>query len=169
MPLQEVHEYQKAGVIKQVKQRGTFHFVEAVRALGIYWRERARRKGSQNTDLDREKLLQLSAKREMDEIKLQTIRGDVHRTEDIEKVFGAMVTRIRSNLLSLPMGVAPAVAGKENINQIAEIIKDRLDRALYEVSNFDFNNFAEQDTENYIKSLEDDNEGGDNEANASEV
>jgi hypothetical protein len=66
------------------------------------------------------------------------------------------------------MGVAATLVGKEDINDIAVLLTDRLHRTLHEVSTFDFESFAKLDTENYIKALEEQEQGGDSNVNASE-
>jgi hypothetical protein len=87
--------------------------------------------------MEKEKLLHLAAKREAEELKLKQIKGDLHRAADIERVIGAGHTRLRINLLAIPMGVAPLVRDKKDVNEIAEIINERICRALNEIATID--------------------------------
>ena len=77
----------------------------------------------------------------MDEIKLQILKGEVHHEKDIERVFGDIFTRIKTNLLTLPLSVAPNLTDEPNVNIIADIISERINKALSEIAAFDFETF----------------------------
>ena len=65
------------------------------------------------------------------------MEGNLHKANDIERVIGAGLSRLRINLLAIPLGVAPLIKERDNENEIAEIIRERIYRALLEVATID--------------------------------
>ena len=59
------------------------------------------------------------------------------KVEHIERVMGAVLTRLRINLLSLAKGVAVQLRNQDDENLIAEKIHERIVRALNEVVSID--------------------------------
>jgi hypothetical protein len=80
---------------------------------------------------------QLIARARKEELELSGVEGELHKAEDIERVMGAVLTRLRINLLAIPKGVAPQIRDLKDTNVIAEKIYDRICRALNEVVNLD--------------------------------
>jgi hypothetical protein len=78
---------------------------------------------------------QLIARAKKEEIEISELEGAVHRTEDIERVMGAVLTRLRINLLSISKGVASQLKNQNDENIIAGKIHERIVRALNEVVN----------------------------------
>jgi hypothetical protein len=77
------------------------------------------------------------ARAKKEELELSEYESELHRAEDIERVMGAVLTRLRINLLAIPKGVAPQIRNMEDTNVIAEKISGRICRALNEVVNLD--------------------------------
>ena len=116
--------------------------VASVKKLLQYYRKRAEQKNLPNDAMEAEKLRKLAANAELEEIKLAVAKAELHHTKDIEVVFGAMVTRLRVGLLALPQGVAPVLVEQSDINQIVEILTERIHRCLTEMINFDMEMFT---------------------------
>jgi phage terminase Nu1 subunit (DNA packaging protein) len=141
--VRRIQQLQQEGVIKpepggNKKDGAKYDFLPCLNKIITYYRERAdKSKSGDSKDMEAEKLRLLTVKRETEELKLAEMKGDLHRTDDIETVVGAAVSRLRISLLAIPMGVAPVIRGKENINEIAEIITERLSKALNEMVNID--------------------------------
>jgi len=115
-----------------------YDFAKSIIAIGRYYQKKAdSRKSSNSDEMEREKILHMKIKRETEELKLAELRNDLHRTADLERVVGAAHTRLRINLLAIPVGVAPLIRGKQNINEIAEIIHERIYRSLNEIVGMD--------------------------------
>ncbi|MDR1705192.1 MAG: hypothetical protein LBS19_10995 [Clostridiales bacterium] len=156
-----IHQLRQEGVIEFAQKTGTgpgsaglYDYDETIHRLLCYYREKADMKTAPDEALEKEKILHEKAKRETAELKLKALRSQLHHTEDIKHVHGFIVARLRTGLLSLPLGVAPQLTGIEDINQIAGIIDERLRQALEEVFNFTYDDFAQSESE-YIKGLED--------------
>ena len=122
------------------KRAAQYDLVKTMAVLINHYSERAQSKFIPK-DIEEARKKQIETRTEIDEIKLAILRGDVHTTENIEQVFGAMLTRLRVNLLGIPMNVAPMLSGKEDVNSIAKIIDDRIRRSLIELSSFTIDDF----------------------------
>jgi phage terminase Nu1 subunit (DNA packaging protein) len=80
---------------------------------------------------------QLIAMAKNEELDLSEGEGELHKAEDIERVMGAVLTRLRINLLAIPKGVASQLKNQDNENVITEKINERIRRALNEVVSLD--------------------------------
>ena len=136
-----VRQLTQKGVIKSEIVKGEaglmYDLLPTVQALLAYYREKANKRSGSTESMEAEKLKRETAKRQLDELKLQKAQGLVIEIEVIEKVIGGIFMRLRSGLLSLPMGVAPLLRDISDVNEISEIIKSRLYEILNELSEFD--------------------------------
>jgi len=120
------------------KEGYQYDFAKSLIAIGRYYRESAdNRRSNESKDLESAKLELAKIKIEKDALELEEIKKDLHRSADIERVMGAALSRLRINLLAIPLGVAPKVSNKNNVNEIAEIITERIVRALSEIATLD--------------------------------
>jgi len=128
------------------KEKRQYKFAETIIAIVRYYREKAdSRRSGDSEDMAAAKLQNQIQKNEKEDLLLQELRGDLHRTADIERVVGAALSRLRINLLATPMGVAPLLREKKNVNEIAEIINDRICRALNEIATFDIDKLLSEE------------------------
>jgi phage terminase Nu1 subunit (DNA packaging protein) len=88
---------------------------------------------------------QAAAKAKLEELKLAQMEGELHKAEDIERVMGAVLTRLRINLLSISKGVAPQLRNQNDETVIAGKIHERIVRALNEVVNLDLDELLAED------------------------
>ena len=137
-----IQQLSEEGIIKPVggkdKDGYQYDFAVSIVAIGRYYRERAdNRKSNESKDLEGAKLEAMKIKIEKDLLELDELKKDLHRSADIERVVGAALSRLRINLLAIPLGVAPLVRDKSNVNEIAEIISERISRALNETATLD--------------------------------
>jgi phage terminase Nu1 subunit (DNA packaging protein) len=95
------------------------------------------RKGSR-ADFNDERALLTRAKREAADMENEHRRGNLHRTEDIEKGLATMCLNIRSRLSSLPAKLSGELAqmGGDRAG-IFDKLKSAIDEALEELSNYD--------------------------------
>lgn len=134
-----VRQLKEEGVISEVA-RGKYDLVDCTRKYCDYLRQALNsNSGSKEVKLnyDTEKALHEKAKREKAELQLQIMRGEVHRSEDVERVMTDMLSRMRSKLLALPSKVAPFVIGYDNIAKIQAILSKNVEEALQELSEYD--------------------------------
>ena len=86
-------------------------------------------------DLDEEKAQHEHVKRQITEIKLQLIKGQVHKAEDVEAVMTDMFAKFKSKLTALPAKLAKRLEGKSKI-EIQKILKTEIDNALVELASY---------------------------------
>ncbi len=100
--------------------------------------------------LDREKTLHEKAKREIAELKLGELKGQLHRTEDIDFMLGGLITVLRRNLLAMPAKMATSLVGKDT-DEVNEIMTKYINSALSELATFkaaDLERLEEDEEEN---------------------
>ena len=86
-------------------------------------------------DLDEEKAQHEHLKRQITEIKLQLIKGQVHKGDDVEKVMTDMFARFKSKMTALPSKLARRLEGKSR-TEIQRILKSEIDNALVELASY---------------------------------
>ena len=145
--VRRVQQLTQEGIIKSVKaddgKRGRMYdYLPTIRALALHYRDKPEARHEVPDEIDAEKFKMAKVNRELAELKLAAMKGDLHHSADIKKAFGALFERLRSGLLSLPLGVAPLLLEQTDINVIADIITERLHRCMSEIAVFDFDVFA---------------------------
>lgn len=93
-----------------------------------------------NLDLDEEKAQHERIKRQITEIKLQLIRGQVHKSEDVEAVMSNMFAKFKSKITALPSKLARRLEGKTR-TEIQRILKAETDNALTELAQYNPSDF----------------------------
>lgn len=86
-------------------------------------------------DLEEEKAKHEHLKRQITEIKLQLIKGQVHKAEDVEAVMTDMFAKFRSKMIALPSKLAKRLEGKSR-TEIQRILKNEIDNALVELASY---------------------------------
>ena len=79
---------------------------------------------------DEEKGRHERIKRQISELKLQIMKGTLHKAEDVEKVMMDMLTAFRTRVMNIPSKMAPALENRDTV-----FIKDRLTKEVIEVLN----------------------------------
>jgi phage terminase Nu1 subunit (DNA packaging protein) len=111
-----------------------------------YYRELSDSRGSRDSEeMKTAKEHQAAAKARLEELKLAQLEGELHKAEDIERVMGAVLTRLRINLLSISKGVAPQLRNQNDETVIAGKIHERIVRALNEIVNLDLDELLSED------------------------
>ncbi|MDR0719265.1 MAG: hypothetical protein LBF78_06470 [Treponema sp.] len=144
-----IQQLTQEGVIKKDpgnKKTAKYDFVRNVHSLLQYYRQKSdSRRSGDSDEMVNEKLKQISAKRKLEELKLAQLEGNLHKAEDIERIIGAMLTRLRINLLAIPMGLAPILRDMDNTMEIAEKLDERIRRAMNEVAEMDLKKLVEEE------------------------
>jgi phage terminase Nu1 subunit (DNA packaging protein) len=146
-----IRQLTQEGIIKKEpgnKNTARYDFVRNVYSLLQYYRKKSDSRGSRDSEeMKNAKERQAMAKAKLEELKLAQLEGELHKAADIERIMGAGLTRLRINLLAIPMGVAPLVREKKDVNEIAELINERICRALNEISTIDIEKLMEAEEE----------------------
>lgn len=80
-------------------------------------------------DFDEEKALHERVKRHISELKLQIMKGEVHKAEDVETVMMDMLVAFKTKIMGIPSKAAPILENRD-----AAFIKDRLTKEVTEAS-----------------------------------
>ncbi|MCR4733117.1 MAG: hypothetical protein K5819_07860 [Lachnospiraceae bacterium] len=91
-------------------------------------------------DLEQERAYHEHVKRQITEIKLQLIKGQVHKSEDVEAVMTDMFTKFRSKMEALPSKLARKLEGKSRVD-IQKILKAEVNNALTELAAYNPSDF----------------------------
>ena len=103
--------------------------------------------GAGKETLTNERMKLTRAKREAAELENELRKGEVHRTEDIERGIKSMFLNIRSRFLALPAKLSPTLATMGgNQPGIFDELKQAIDEILEEMSDYRVA-FAVQDGE----------------------
>lgn len=103
--------------------------------------------GAGKETLTNERMKLTRAKREAEELENELRKGEVHRTEDIERGIKSMFLNIRSRFLALPAKLSPTLATMGgNQTGIFDELKQAIDEILEEMSDYRVT-FAVQDGE----------------------
>lgn len=105
-------------------------------------------------NLEEEKGLHERVKRHISELKLQIMKGGLHKAQDVEIVMTDMLVAFKTRMMNIPSKVAPILESRD-----AAFIKDRLTseviEALNELKDYDPRAFY---SEEYVEEYESDDE-----------
>lgn len=106
-------------------------------------------------DLEEEKALHERVKRHISELKLQTMKGELHKSGDVERVMADMLASVRTKLLAMPAKLAPMLVGRSDAGYIRTAVNKEVLECLNELKDYDPKDFygedfvGEEDTEDY--------------------
>lgn len=117
----------------------------------------------QDLDYDREHAAHERVKRQITEIRLQLIKGQVHKAEDVERVMTDMFEKFKSKMNAIPSKMAKKLEGKSRI-EIQTVLREEIDGALIELSNYNPQDFYSDEhievPADAINALEGENDAG---------
>ena len=146
-----VQQLAKDGVIEGRKVEGVYQFdlLPTVRKYIAYLSDKANGREQKNRKTEEEKLTAEAdlkrAKADMAELQLKELRGQMHRSEDVEAITTDLVYTIRSMIIALPGRLAVDVAAVDTAPEASEIIRRECFAILEELSNYKY------DPEEYAK------------------
>lgn len=105
-------------------------------------------------DLEEEKAIHERVKRYISELKLQTMKGELHKAEDVERVMTDMLVSIKTKLLSMPTKLAPILVSRNDIDFIRSAVNREVLDTLNELKAYNPKDFYGDE---YVAS----DEGGD--------
>lgn len=128
---------------------GRFNLVDTVNKYIIHLKLQASSNPSDiiEESYDYEKWLHEKAKRQKAEIELAHIKGEMHKSEDVEKVLNHMVMAFRAKMLALPSKLALQLSTIDDVNKIEAILERDIHQALSELSEYNPSMFFEEDSE----------------------
>lgn len=92
-------------------------------------------------DLEEEKAIHERVKRHISELKLQTMKGELHKSGDVERVMTDMLVSVKARLLSMPTKLAPILVSRNDIDFIRKTINREVLDALNELKDYNPRDF----------------------------
>lgn len=90
----------------------------------------------ENIDYNTERAKLVRIKRLNEEFELKIKENQLHNSEDIEVVMTDMLINFKSRLMAIPSKLSPVLSKKTDRTEIFKILKEHIDEALNELSDF---------------------------------
>lgn len=90
---------------------------------------------AESLDLNTEKAIHEHLKSMITDIKLQLIKGQVHKSDDVGRVITDMFTKFKSKMMAFPAKLAPKLEGKTR-TEIKKILDEDVAAALLELADY---------------------------------
>ncbi len=102
-------------------------------------------------------------KRQIAEIQLAKIKGEIHEADDVKHVMEHMLSNFRSKLMNIPVKLAPVLIARDNINLIQTLISKEIVEALEELCDYNpemflSDEYVSMDDEEEEEAYDDENE-----------
>ncbi|PKL00054.1 MAG: hypothetical protein CVV56_08040 [Tenericutes bacterium HGW-Tenericutes-1] len=155
-----VRQFAEEGLIDKAA-RGKYALISSVQKYIAFIKTNKDIEGSKVKELnyDDEHAIHEKVKREIAEITLAKIKGEVHEAQDVKHVMEHMLSNFRARLMNVPSKLAPILLARDNIPVIQSMIEKEVIEVLEELSEYNSEVFLSQD---YI-ALEDEDEEEDEE------
>ena len=88
-------------------------------------------------DLDKEKAEHERAKKEISQLKLRKMKGEVHEAVYVELYWNEMLLNFANKLETIPSKIAVQVVGETDVQRIIKLLDDSIEEALNELSKYD--------------------------------
>nr|DAG59554.1 MAG TPA: Protein of unknown function (DUF1441) [Caudoviricetes sp.] len=141
--------------------KGRYRLMESISNYILTLKVSMEAGNSQSVDvelnLDEEKAIHERVKRHISELKLKTMQGELHKSEDVERVMTDMLVSIKSKLLSMPSKLAPMLVARNDIDFIKRTINSEVLEVLNELKDYNAKNFYDDE---YVDVEEDEEEDG---------
>lgn len=152
-----IRQMAKEGIVARAA-KGRYKLVDSIKNYLLTMKLAAEGVGIDLADgeinLEEEKGLHERVKRHISELKLQIMKGGLHKAQDVEIVMTDMLVAFKTRMMNIPSKVAPILESRD-----AAFIKDRLTseviEALNELKDYDPRAFY---SEEYVEEDESDDE-----------
>lgn len=150
LTVRRIQQLTQDGILKteQVGKQRRYDLLDTVRRYIAYLQEKCNSKGGNKDDAENEsRKIRADAdlkatKAEIAELELQELKGEMHRSEDVEAMTTDLVFTIRGMMLALPGRLAIDLANINSPAEISERIKQEVHAILLELSNYSYDSDA---------------------------
>jgi phage terminase Nu1 subunit (DNA packaging protein) len=132
--------------------RGRFRFVPNLHAYLKYQRNELGGDDVTETRYLNARSRRMSALAEAEELRLKQLKGELHRSTDIEFVMTNIFTAVKARLFSIPSRVTRLLIGKTDFHEIFDLVMREIEGACSELVEVNAAMFAAQN-EAYLASL----------------
>lgn len=149
-----VRQMAEEGIAVQAA-KGRYRLVESLKNYVLALRLSAEGANVDNPDgvvnIDEEKALHERIKRHISEMKLQVMKGELHKAGDVERVMMDMLASFKVRVMAIPSKVAPVLESRDAA-YIKSRLTDEVIEALNELKEYNPKDFY---SEEYIEGDED--------------
>ena len=146
LTVRRIQQLTQDGIIKteMVGRQRRYDLLDTVRRYIAYLQDKCNSKGGNKDDTENEsRKIKADAnikeiKAEIAEMELLELKGEMHRSEDVEAMTTDLVFTIRSMMLALPGRLAIDLAPIDKPAEISERIKQEVHAILLELSNYTY-------------------------------
>ena len=146
LTVRRIQQLTQDGIIKTelVGRQRRYDLLDTVRRYISYLQDKCNSKGGSKDDTENEsRKLKAdadikAAKAAIAEMELLELKGEMHRSEDVEAMTTDLVYSIRSMMLALPGRLAIDLASIDKPAEISERIKQEVHTILLELSNYTY-------------------------------
>ena len=146
LTVRRIQQLTQDGIIKteMVGRQRRYDLLDTVRRYIAYLQDKCNSKGGNKDDTENEsRKIKADAnikeiKAEIAEMELLELKGEMHRSEDVEAMTTDLVFTIRSMMLALPGRLAIDLAPIDKPAEISERIKQEVHTILQELSNYEY-------------------------------
>ena len=128
-----IRQMAEEGIIVRAA-KGRYKLVESLKNYTLALKLAAEGANTDDPDgeinIEEEKALHERVKRHISELKLQIMKGELHKAEDVEIVMMDMLVAFKTKIMGIPSKVAPILENRD-----AAFIKDRLTKEVIEALN----------------------------------
>lgn len=135
MTPKNVERLTQKGILQTVRGN-LYSLADTNRTYIRYLRDR-NPESQEAVDLNEERAKLTRAKRLNEELDLSVKKGELHRTEDIEKIMSATLINFKTRLSAIPAEEADKLASMTNKAEIFLYLNGKIKEALTELSNFE--------------------------------
>ena len=128
-----IRQMAEEGIIVRAA-KGRYNLVDSLKNYILSLKLAVDRNDSDNPDgelnFEEEKALHERVKRHISEMKLQTMKGELHKADDVRHVMTDMLSSFKTRMMNIPAKVAPVLEDRD-----AGYIKERLTSEVTEALN----------------------------------
>lgn len=100
-------------------------------------------------DLDQERAIKVRVERHQAEIKLALMRGEIHKSSDVEQVMTDMLISFKTRLLNIPPKLSPILAEKSDKVVVQDILSNEILEVLCELKDYNAEDFYSKEYIDY--------------------
>ncbi|WP_139243408.1 hypothetical protein [Anaerocolumna xylanovorans] len=134
-----IRQMAEEGIISRAA-KGRYNLVESLKNYILSLKLAVDSNNEENPDgeldIDEEKALHERVKRHISELKLQTMKGELHKAQDVEAVMSDMLSAFKTRMMNIPSKVAPVLEDRD-AGYIKDKLTEEVNDALNELKDYD--------------------------------
>lgn len=138
-----IRQMAEEGIIDRVS-KGRYNLVESLKnyilSLKLAVDSNSGDSPDGELDIEEEKALHERVKRHISELKLQTMKGELHKAENVQMVMSDMLSAFKTRMMNIPSKTAP-VLEERDAGYIKEKLTAEVTEALNELKEYDPKSF----------------------------